>query len=62
MPMTAKQMLKLLQDNGYVVVGVNGSHHKLRNPETGTTIIVPVHAKDLGKGLEAKILKQAGLK
>ena len=62
MPMTAKQMLKLLQDNGYVVVSVNGSHHKPRNPETGITIIVPVHAKDLGKGLEAKILKQAGLK
>ena len=62
MPMTAKQMLKLLQDNGYVVVSVTGSHHKLRNPETGITIIVPVHAKDLGKGLEAKILKQAGLK
>lgn len=52
MPMTAKQMLKLLQGKGFVVVSINGSHYKLRNPETGVTIILPVHAKDLGKGLE----------
>ena len=62
MPMTPREMIKLLQENGYEIVGQNGSHVKLRNPQTGRTVIVPYHSKDLKKGLEQAILKQAGLK
>ena len=32
------------------------------NPLNKKTVIVPFHSKDLGKGLEQAILKQAGLK
>lgn len=39
----------------------SGSHQKMKNLETGRTTIVPVHTGVLGKGLEHKILKQAGL-
>lgn len=60
MPLTAKQMLKLLKDNGFVVVSQNGSHIKL--VKDNNTIILPYHCKDLKKGLEQSILKQAGLK
>ena len=62
MPMTPKEMIKLLQENGYEIVGQNGSHVKMRNPQTGRTVIVPYHSKDLKKGLEQAILKQAGLR
>lgn len=62
MPMTPKEMLKHLQENGFEIVSQNGSHVKLRNPQTGRTVIVPYHSKDLKKGLEQAILKQAGLK
>lgn len=62
MPMTAKEMLKLLQKNGFEITSQNGSHIKLRNPDTGATIILPYHSKDLKKGMEQAILKQAGLK
>jgi predicted RNA binding protein YcfA (HicA-like mRNA interferase family) len=62
MPMTPKEMMKLLQKNGFYVVGSNGSHFKLRNDVTGVTVIVPAHTKDLKKGTENGILKQAGLK
>ena len=62
MPMTSKEMLKLLKENGFDVISQNGSHVKLKNPETGKTVIVPYHSKDLKKGLEQAILKQAGLK
>lgn len=62
MPMTAKEMLKLLQKNGFEIISQNGSHIKLRNPDTGVTIILPYHSKDLKKGMEQAILKQAGLK
>ena len=62
MPMSSKEMLKLLKENGFAVISQNGSHVKLKNPETGKTVIVPYHCKDLKKGLEQAILKQAGLK
>jgi len=62
MPMSSKEMLKLLKENGFISISQNGSHVKLKNPETGKTVIVPYHSKDLKKGLEQAILKQAGLK
>lgn len=62
MPMTPKEMIKLLKQNGFQVVSQNGSHVKLRNPQTGRQTTVPYHSKDLKKGLEKEILKQAGLK
>ena len=55
-------MKKLLEENGFEVISQNGSHMKLKNPQTGRTVIVPYHSKDLKKGLEQAILKQAGLK
>lgn len=62
MPMSPKEMVKLLKQNGFVEISQNGSHVKLRNHETGRTVIVPYHSKDLKKGMEQAILKQAGLK
>lgn len=62
MPMTPKQMVKLLEKSGFQTTKQRGSHKKMYNPKTDKTIIVPMHNKDLGKGLEQSILKQAGLK
>lgn len=61
MPMSPKEMLKLLKESGFETVSQNGSHVKLNNQKTGRTVIVPYHSKDLKKGLEQAILKQAGL-
>lgn len=62
MPMTPREMIKYLKQNGFQEVSQNGSHVKLRNNETGRQTEVPYHCKDLKKGLEQAILKQAGLK
>lgn len=62
MPMTLQEMIKYLKANGFVVISQNGSHVKLKNPTTGKSVIVPYHSKDLKKGMEQAILKQAGLK
>lgn len=62
MPMTSQEMIKFLKKNGFIIISQNGSHVKMRNPETGKTVIVPYHSKDLKKGMEQAILKQAGLK
>lgn len=62
MPMTSKEMIKLLKKNGFDCVRQNGSHMVFVNKATGRTTIVPYHCKDLPKGTEQKILKDVGLK
>lgn len=62
MPMTSREMIKYLESNGFIVISQNGSHVKMKNDKTGRMVIVPYHSKDLKKGMEQAILKQAGLK
>ena len=62
MPLTPKQMIALLEKNGFEKISQKGSHVKMRNEKTGKQTEVPFHCKDLPKGLEQAILKQAGLK
>ncbi|MGN0513756.1 MAG: type II toxin-antitoxin system HicA family toxin [Lachnospiraceae bacterium] len=62
MPMTPKEMIKLLIMNGFKEVSQNGSHVKMVNETTNRQTIVPYHGKTLKKGLEQAILKQAGFK
>lgn len=62
MPMTSKQMIKKLKKNGFEVISQNGSHVKMYNPDSNITLVIPFHSKDLKKGLEQAILKQAGIK
>ncbi len=62
MPLTPKEIIKMLKQNGFIAISQNGSHVKLKNPETGKQVIVPYHSQAMKKGLEQAILKQAGLK
>lgn len=62
MPMTSKEIIKILKKNGFKEISSNGSHRKLYNNNTKKTVIVPYHNKELKKGTEQGILKQAGLK
>ncbi len=62
MPMKPREMVKLLIDNGFTEVSQNGSHKKLFNASTKKTVVVPIHSKELKKGTEQAILKEAGLK
>lgn len=62
MPLTPKEMIKLLKKSEFKIVSQNGSHVKLRNTKTGKQVIVPYHSKTMKKGLEQAILKEAGLK
>lgn len=59
--MTAKEIIKYLKKNGYKKVSQNGSHVKMKNEDNGVTVIVPYHSRELKKGMEQAILKQAGL-
>lgn len=62
MPMKPRQMIKLLKENGFIEKSQNGSSHlKLYNPEENLTVMVPIHANELGKGLEHAILREANI-
>lgn len=59
--MSGKQLIKLLQEKGWLIDRVEGSHHIL--VKGNKTLSVPVHgSKDLGKGLLHALMKLGGLK
>ena len=58
--MRDKDLLKLMQKNGWKVVCVNGSHHILE--KDGKIETIPIHGKDVPNGLLNAILKRHGLK
>ena len=57
--MKDRDLLKLLLKDGWELVSVKGSHHKIT--KGGKTEIIPVHGKDIKKGLLSAILKRTGL-
>lgn len=55
---SGKLLLKFLQKIGFVIVRVNGSHHRLKH-SNGRVTTVPVHKnQDLPKGLLRKIIRE----
>lgn len=55
---SGKDFIKFLISLGFVVVRVNGSHHRLKHPD-GRVTTVPVHKNDdLPKGLLRKIIRE----
>jgi len=55
---SGKDFIKFLQTLGFIVVRINGSHHRLKNPD-GRVTTVPVHKnEDLPKGLMLKIIRE----
>jgi predicted RNA binding protein YcfA (HicA-like mRNA interferase family) len=55
---SGKDFIKFLQTLGFIVVRVNGSHHRLKHPD-GRITTVPVHKNDnLPKGLMRKIIRE----
>lgn len=51
-----------LQQAGWKLRAVRGSHHVFQHPDRPGHLTVPHPKKDLGKGLVHKLMKQAGLK
>lgn len=61
--MKCSELLRLLRKDGWFPVSQKGSHVKLKHEVKSGTIIFPNHgSQELGKGLENKILKDAGIR
>ena len=61
--MKSSELVRLLRRDGWFVVRQSGSHMIMEHPVKKGQIVCPSHgSQEVGKGLERKIKKDAGLK
>ncbi len=61
--MKVKEVLKLLEDDGWLLVRTTGSHRQFKHPtKPGTVTVAGKPSLDMPPGTLNSILKQAGLK
>ena len=61
--MKCSELLKILTKDGWYPVTQKGSHIKMRHDIKPGVVIMPNHgSQEVGRGLELKILKDAGLR
>lgn len=54
-----KEIVLILQKLGFLKKRQSGSHAIMFHPQSQTVISVPIHTKDVRKGLMKSIIKQA---
>jgi predicted RNA binding protein YcfA (HicA-like mRNA interferase family) len=60
--LSGKQLAKLLERHGWVLMRIHGSHHIYAKPGSPVRISIPIHGnKPLKTGLLKHLLKMAGL-
>lgn len=63
MTMKVKQVIELLEANGWIYMGTKGDHHKYFKEGARRPIIIPGNKNDeLADGTLQSILREAGLK
>ena len=62
MPVKPKEMENILFQHGWILKAQTGSHRHYIHPNKPGKVTIPFHCKDIPKGTEHSILKQAGLK
>lgn len=61
--MKCSELYRILLMNGWYPVSQKGSHIKMKHNRKRHFIIFPYHgSQEVGKGLEKKILKDAGIR
>ena len=59
--MMSADLIRVLVKTGWIVDRVRGSHHVFIHPSRPGIVVVPHPKKGLGKGVVAKLRKQAGI-
>lgn len=55
---SGKELIKVLERMGFVIVRINGSHYRMKHAD-GRVTTIPVHKnEDLPKGLLRKIVRE----
>ena len=61
-PLTGKELCRLLEEHGWELARIHGSHHIHRKDGRQERISVPVHgSRPLKRGLQSSLLKIAGI-
>jgi predicted RNA binding protein YcfA (HicA-like mRNA interferase family) len=58
---SSREVIKMLQRDGWQLDRVSGSHHHFRHPTKPGTVTVPHPKKSLKRATLRSIVKQAGL-
>ncbi|WP_026684908.1 type II toxin-antitoxin system HicA family toxin [Heyndrickxia coagulans] len=58
---SSKELIKLIQDDGWYIVNTVGSHQQFKHPTKKGRVTIPHPKKDLPINTVKSILKQAGL-
>jgi predicted RNA binding protein YcfA (HicA-like mRNA interferase family) len=62
MPIKVRDLIRMVEQDGWKLVRVTGSHRHYRHPDKSGTVTIPGHPSDvLAIGTEKSVLKQAGL-
>jgi len=59
---TSREIIKRLRKEGWIEIGVKGSHHQFKHPILKGKVTVPHPKKQLTRGTLNSIKKQAGWK
>ena len=62
MSLSSREIIKVLERDGWVLHNVKGSHHHYKHPTKPGRVTIPHPKHDLPKGTVASIYRQAGLK
>lgn len=62
MPKKPRELERIILADGWVLASQVGSHRQYVHPTKPGKVTIPFHCKDIPKGTENAILKQAGLK
>jgi predicted RNA binding protein YcfA (HicA-like mRNA interferase family) len=63
MPMTVRDIIRLIEDDGWTLVTTRGSHRQFKHAsKTGRVTVAGKPSDDVSPGTLNSIMKQAGLK
>jgi predicted RNA binding protein YcfA (HicA-like mRNA interferase family) len=58
----SRDIKRRLEQDGWILERVSGSHQVFKHPQSPRTIVLPHPKKDLGRGLIRNIYRDAGWK
>lgn len=61
-PVSGKRFIKIIEQNGWLLLRIQGSHHIYGKSGSEVRLTIPVHRnQDLKLGLQRHLMKLAGL-
>lgn len=56
-----RELIRVLERRGWQLIRTRGSHYVFKHPAFPNRIVVPVHGRELKRGILTAIMKDAGI-